>query len=210
MITFLEFLQNTIGTENVDSSKVEQLYDKTKISVKLVQLYDKMTNQNLLKNINTIAPLSSNVYGMYLSKENKKIIGNKVYEKLKLLFPKDIMLDQKIQTLPNAVIKKYIPELNEKDLQPSDTIHVNVKKIINELKDDKKSIIEIASTIVHEATHEIELQTTGKTNEIGPKNAENKFVDWVDKNWNLIFGEKKDYENTKRKSKRKTVSTVGS
>ena len=145
-----------------------------------------MTNQNLLKNINTIAPLSSNVYGMYLSKENKKIIGNKVYEKLKLLFPKDIMLDQKIQTLPNAVIKKYIPELNEKDLQPSDTIHVNVKKIINELKDDKKSIIEIASTIVHEATHEIELQTTGKTNEIGPKNAENKFVDWVDKNWNLI------------------------
>lgn len=186
MITFLEFLQNTIGTENVDSSKVEQLYDKTKISVKLVQLYDKMTNQNLLKNINTIAPLSSNVYGMYLSKENKKIIGNKVYEKLKLLFPKDIMLDQKIQTLPNAVIKKYIPELNEKDLQPSDTIHVNVKKIINELKDDKKSIIEIASTIVHEATHEIELQTTGKTNEIGPKNAENKFVDWVDKNWNLI------------------------
>ena len=59
-------------------------------------------------------------------------------------------------------------------------------EIINELKDDKKSIIEIASTIVHEATHEIELQTTGKTNEIGPKNAENKFVDWVDKNWNLI------------------------
>lgn len=186
MITFLEFLQNTIGTENVDSSKVEQLYDKTKISVKLVQLYDKMTNQNLLKNINTIAPLSSNVYGMYLSKENKKIIGSKIYEKLKLLFPKDIMLDQKIQTLPNVVIKKYIPELNEKDLQPSDTIHVNVKKIINELKDDKKSIIEIASTIVHEATHEIELQTTGKTNEVGPKNAEKKFVDWVDKNWNLI------------------------
>jgi hypothetical protein len=31
-----------------------------------------------------------------------------------------------------------------------------------------------------------------------------------DKNWNLIFGEKKDYENTKRKSKRKTVSTMGS
>jgi hypothetical protein len=31
-----------------------------------------------------------------------------------------------------------------------------------------------------------------------------------DKNWNLIFGEKKDNENTKRKSKRKTVSTMGS
>jgi hypothetical protein len=187
MITFLEFLQNTIGTENVDSSKVEQIYNKTKISVKIVQLYDKMTNQSLLKNINTIAPLSSNVYGMYLSKENKKIIGNKSYEKLKLMFPKDMMLNQKLQTLPNAVIKKYLPDVDERDLQPSDTIHVNVKKIINELKSDKKSIIEIASTIVHEATHEIELQTTGTTNEIGPKNAEKKFIDWVEKNWKMII-----------------------
>jgi len=187
MITFLEFLQNTIGTENVDSSKVEQIYNKTKISVKIVQLYDKMTNQSLLKNINTIAPLSSNVYGMYLSKENKKIIGNKSYEKLKLMFPKDMMLNQKLQTLPNAVIKKYLPDMDERDLQPSDTIHVNVKKIINELKSDKKSIIEIASTIVHEATHEIELQTTGTTNEVGPKNAEKKFIDWVEKNWKMII-----------------------
>jgi len=31
-----------------------------------------------------------------------------------------------------------------------------------------------------------------------------------DKNWNLIFGEKKDNENKLSKSKRKTVSTVGS
>ena len=63
----------------------------------------------------------------------------------------------------------------------------NSKKIINELKSDKKSIIEIASTIVHEATHEIELQTTGTTNEVGPKNAEKKFIDWVEKNWKMII-----------------------
>jgi hypothetical protein len=31
-----------------------------------------------------------------------------------------------------------------------------------------------------------------------------------DKNWNLIFGEKKDNENTKCKSKRKKISAVGS
>ena len=31
-----------------------------------------------------------------------------------------------------------------------------------------------------------------------------------DKNWNLIFGEKKDNENTKCKSKRKKISAVDS
>ena len=31
-----------------------------------------------------------------------------------------------------------------------------------------------------------------------------------DKNWNLIFGEKKDNENAKCKSKRKKISAVGS
>ena len=52
--------------------------------------------------------------------------------------------------------------------------------------DSKEAVIEIASTIVHEATHSIEFQSTGKTNEIGPQNAERKFIDWVSKNWKTI------------------------
>lgn len=186
-MNFKEWLgQNTVGTELVDSSKIEALYSKANLSIKIVQLYSKMTGQKLLNNISTIAPLSSGVYGMYMSKENKRVIGPSVLNKLKLLFPKDLLLQQKLQTLPSAVIKQYIPDINEKDIQPSDTIRVNVQKIVSKLGDSKEAILEIASTIIHEATHELELQNTGKTNEIGPRNAENKFIQWAKQNWNII------------------------
>lgn len=186
-INFLKWLEmNTLGTEYVDESKIDALYQNAKISVKLVQLYDKFNQVKLLHNINTILPLNSNVYGLYMSGENKKVIGNSVLDKLKLIFPKDQLINQKIQKLPNFVIKKYIPDLNPEDLKPSDTIHVNIKKIVDQYGDSKEAIIEIASTIVHEATHEIELQSTGKTDEIGPQKAEKVFVSWVFKNWNMI------------------------
>ena len=178
--------QTTVGTELVDSSKIDALYEKAKISVQIVQLYDKMTNQKLLTNISTIAPLSSGVYGMYMSSENHKVIGKEVLDKMKLLFPKDIMLDKKLQTLPNAVLKQYLPDLDEKQIIPSDTIHVNIQKILKQLGDTPQAILEIASTIIHEATHELELQTTGKTSEVGPVAAERKFIDWSKSNWNLL------------------------
>ena len=178
--------QTTVGTELVDSSKIDVLYEKAKISVQIVQLYDKMTNQKLLTNISTIAPLSSGVYGMYMSSENHKVIGKEVLDKMKLLFPKDIMLDKKLQTLPNAVLKQHLPDLDEKQIIPSDTIHVNIQKILKQLGDTPQAILEIASTIIHEATHELELQTTGKTSEVGPVAAERKFIDWSKSNWNLL------------------------
>ena len=178
--------QTTVGTELVDSSKIDALYEKAKISVQIVQLYDKMTNQKLLTNISKIAPLSSGVYGMYMSSENHKVIGKEVLDKMKLLFPKDIMLDKKLQTLPNAVLKQYLPDLDEKQIIPSDTIHVNIQKILKQLGDTPQAILEIASTIIHEATHELELQTTGKTSEVGPVAAERKFIDWSKSNWNLL------------------------
>jgi hypothetical protein len=48
--------------------------------------------------------------------------------------------------------------------------------------------LEIASTIVHECTHELELQTTGRTSEVGPVAASQRFLDWTKKNWNTIVG----------------------
>lgn len=187
ILNFSEWMeQSTVGTEFVDESKIDQIYIGAKKSVQIVQMYDKMTGQKLLTNINTILPLSSGSYGLYMSAENKKVIGGDVLNKLKLIFPKDTMLSQKIQTIPNAIIKKYIPDLDEKKIQPSDTIHVNIQKILNQFGDSPQAILEIASTIVHEATHEIELQTTGKTNEIGPMAAEKKFMDWVKQNWRML------------------------
>ena len=41
MIKFTHWLENrTLGTEEVDSSQIERIYDKAKISVELVQRYD--------------------------------------------------------------------------------------------------------------------------------------------------------------------------
>ena len=186
------FEQNTIGTEFVDESRIDAIYDKAKISVKLVQIYDEgrspdlksdPSKRKLLLNINTILPLSSGAYGLYVSSENKKVIGQDVLNKMRLIFPKDMMLNQKLQSLPNAVIKKYIPDLDDRQIQASDTIHVNVNKIISQFGDGIHSIIEIASTIVHEATHELELQYYGKTSEEGPLKAEASFANWVKNNW---------------------------
>jgi hypothetical protein len=187
--------QSTLGTEFVDESKIDSVYDKAKLSVKLVQLYDEGRSANLkdppdkrklLLNINAILPLNSGVYGLYVSSENKKVLGRDVINKMRLMFPKDVMLNQKLQTLPNFIIKKYIPDIDERQIQPSDTIHVNITKTVSELGDSVESIIEIASTIVHEATHELELQYYGKTDETGPQAEERKFVAWAVKNWVTI------------------------
>lgn len=186
-MNFKEFFnQTTLGTENVDSSQIESIYNKAKLSIRLVQLYGRSTQQQLLKNINTVANLSSGVYGMYMSRENRRTIGKDVVDKFKLLFPKDMMINQKLQTLPTAVIKQYFPDIDERHLQPSDTIRVNVSRIVRELGDTKEAIVEIASTIVHEATHELEMQNYGKTDESGPKSAEVHFHNWVQQNWNMI------------------------
>ena len=114
---------------------------------------------------------------LYVSKENKKALGPEVLNKLKLIFPGDMLLHQKLQTLPTAVIKQYLPDIDEKKIQPSDSIHVNINRILQTVKNDpKRAIIEIGATIVHEATHDKEYHQTGKTNEINPEKAEKNFA----------------------------------
>ena len=185
MAGFRHWLENTVGTDEVQS-KIDHIYNKAKYAIKLVQLYGRATNQKILNNISTIAPLNSGVYGLYTSSENKKVIGPAVANKVKFKFGQNVMQQNALNRVPNAVIKQYIPDIDERQIVPSDVIHVNVQRIVRELGDTKEAVVEIASTIVHEATHEIEFQTTGKTSEIGPKAAEKAFHDWVQKNWNTI------------------------
>jgi len=178
--------ESTIGTEYVDESQIDSQYVKAKISVKLVRLYDQVTGLGLLKNISTIATLNAGAYGLYSSSENKKIIGPQIVNKLKMKFGTDVMAANKINTIPNAVIKKYIPDIDVRQLQPSDVIRVNVRKHLATHGDTLDAIIEIASTIVHECTHEMELQNLGQTSEVGPVAAERKFVTWFRSNWTSI------------------------
>lgn len=198
---FLDYIneQSTIGTEFVDERQIDAAYDKSKYAVKLVQIYSQMTGQKLLNNISTISTLNQGVYGLYNSGENKKIIGNQVANKVKMTFGDDVIQGQKLDQVPNAVIKKYIPDIDLKHLQPSDVIRVNVQKHIAAHGDTLETVIEIASTIVHEATHEIELQTTGQTNETGPENASKQFLSWVKSNWNTIIQRIPDLNKLPRK-----------
>jgi hypothetical protein len=198
---FLDYIneQSTIGTEFVDERQIDAAYDKSKYAVKLVQIYSQMTGKKLLNNISTISTLNQGVYGLYNSGENKKIIGNQVANKVKMTFGDDVIQGQKLDQVPNAVIKKYIPDIDLKHLQPSDVIRVNVQKHIAAHGDTLETVIEIASTIVHEATHEIELQTTGQTNETGPENASKQFLSWVKSNWNTIIQRIPDLNKLQRK-----------
>ena len=178
-ISFKTWLEiNTIGTKEVEESKIDALYDKAKISVKLVQMF----NEKLLYNINTIIPLQSGVYGLYNSAKNQKVIDQQEAEKIRLKFGKDVIEKHQIDMIPNVVLKQKVPELDLNKIHPSDTIEVNVSRILKEFGNTKRAVIEIASTIVHEATHENELQTKGSTNEIGPKAAEVQFMNWVKAN----------------------------
>ena len=177
---------STVGTENVDERQIDSAYKSAKYSVQLVRLYDKLTNQSLLKNISTIALLQSGAYGLYSSSENKKVIGPSIVNKLKMKFGTDMLMSNRLNTIPNAVIKQYIPDIDVNQLQPSDVIRVNVQKHLATHGDTLQAIIEIASTIVHECTHELELQKTGKTSEVGPVQAEKVFIDWVSKHWQVI------------------------
>lgn len=189
MQSFISWMENnTVGSENVES-KIDYLYSKAKYAIKLVQLYGRATGQKILNNISTIAPLYSGVYGLYNSAENKKVIGPAASARINFKFGSDVMNQQQsnIHKLPNVVIKKYIPDIDEKQLFPSDIIHVNVQKIVRELGDTKEAVIEIASTIIHESTHESEFQNTGKTDETGPKRAEEEFKSWIAKNWNSVI-----------------------
>ena len=178
--------QNTVGTEEVDSRQLDAAYDKAKYAVRLVRLYDKMTNQKLLTNISTIATLSQGVFGLYNSGENKKVIGPAAAAKLRMRFGQDVMANNTLNRLPTVVIKQYVPDIDERQIQPSDVIHVNVQKHLAAHGDSMATILEIASTIVHECTHELEMQATGRTSEAKPQAAERAFMTWVQKNWQTI------------------------
>lgn len=177
---------NTLGTDEMQS-QIDAVYDKAKYAIKLAQEYVKTLNgpeRNLLKNISTVAPLNSGVYGLYNSAENKAVLGPGVANKIRFEFGADAMRQQaNLQRLPAAVIRQYLPDVDPRQIAPSDVIHVNVQKIVRDLGDSAAAVMEIASTIIHEATHEMEYRTTGKTDETGPKAAEARFMMWAKNNW---------------------------
>lgn len=183
---------STLGTEFVDETQIDAVYDKAKYAVKLVQLYDETLpkDKKLLLNISTIATLNQGVYGMYASSEDKKFLGQQAAAKLRLRFGDEAVQkavqDGSLNRLPIVVLKQYVPDIDTSQIKSSDIIHVNVRQHLMKHGDTLNAVLEIASTIVHECTHELERQLTGKTSEAGPVVAERVFMAWVKQNWQNI------------------------
>lgn len=177
---------NTLNNDLVDESQIDRIYDKAKIAVDLVRTYGKETNKKLLNNISTIANLASGAYGLYNSKFNKKILSKTAEQKIRFKFGDDIFNNNKLNNIPEIVIKKYLPDVREDEVIPSDTIFVNVSRIIRESKTNWDAIIQIASTIVHESTHEKEREEKGNTSEVLPEAEEKLFLAWFMRNKDKI------------------------
>lgn len=174
--------------KQVDERQIDAIYQKANKAVELVRMYD----PKLLENISTIADLPSGAYGLYNSGENKKVLPQNTERSL-LYWGK--IQRQNLNTIPEKVILQYYPQLKPQDITPSDTIRVNVHRIMREFQSDFDRIIQIASTIVHEATHEIERETTGKTSETTAYAAERKFMSWVQANLKTIMAKFPDVSN---------------
>jgi hypothetical protein len=64
----------------------------------------------------------------------------------------------------------------ENSIEANDTIRVNINKILSEIDSEYLQVIEVASTIIHEATHANEMEEQGGTSEAGPEAAERAFA----------------------------------
>ena len=174
MRTWHEFIQA------VDERQIDQLYSKAHIATEIVKMY----NPRILNNISVIANLASGAYGVYNSGENQKVVPKDVESNL-IYYGR---IDRRsLNNIPKKTLMQYYPQLPQDAIKTSDTIRVNVRRIMQEAGSDFEAIIEIASTIIHEATHEMERETTGTTSEVGPVAAEHTFINWVKQNRNTLM-----------------------
>jgi hypothetical protein len=178
----------TLGTELVND-QISNEYNKAKFAIDLVREYDStkpdqegndLKRRKLLPNINTIAKLSAGprVFGLFNPAEDNQIISGNKFETDKM----NAFFKGKIQSVPESMIKKYFPTADPNLIKQSSIIRVNVPQIKAKFGDSPKTVLEIAKTIVHEATHELERQITGSTKD-GPgsavENAEAEFETWA-------------------------------
>lgn len=181
MKTWLEFFQG-----KTDFSQIERIYKKANMSVDLArkykptiprvkQLMKMLKIDNVLENISTIANLPSGAYGYYFSGENKKIIPP---EMQKFIYFQNV---RNFGNIPKSELAKRLDPKIVDQIKHSDTIHVNVQRILKDSKDDREAILKIASVIVHEAVHELEREATGDTNEILPVQAQEDFMRQAEK-----------------------------
>ena len=200
-IKFVKWLklreQSTVGTEFVNASQVLSKYGRVKDSIELVRMYDQhlADDRKILADISTIADLhSGQAFGLFINTDNSNVIGQDVLDQIRKVYPNDPLIDKKVQKLSRKQILDHLPKdvsqkINPRKIIPSAVIRLNISDHLRKYGDSPAAIIEIASTIVHEATHVMEYRDKGETYD-GPgtevEKAEASFKGWVKQNWNVI------------------------
>jgi hypothetical protein len=209
-----EIAAGTLETEIVDSKQIETIYNKSDNAVALVRRYGTQEGEHdwikkrlgwkgprndfgYLLNISTVLSLTGdNIYGLFNSKENTRILDGQgiTFRTNQEITRQQMQKQELLKNLAFNVIKQQFPDVDTNAIHDSSIIHVNVQDIINDKKQqgltginlEKAIIAEIASTIVHESTHQLERTWLGKTDENGPREAEAKFMNWLQRNPKLL------------------------
>jgi hypothetical protein len=165
-----------MNQRGVDETQIDAIYNKAKISVELVRWY----KPALLANVSTIANLATGSYGLFNSGENQDLLDPSEQQKIIIQSGGKVthqqLHDPKYQS---QVLQQYYPNVDARHIKPGDTIHVNVRRIIMQSKSDYEAVLQIASTIVHESTHDNEFRKVKHTSETGPVAEEHLFMRWV-------------------------------
>ena len=130
-------------TKEPDISQIDLIYNKSDVALKLAEAWPE--GKRLLSKVSVVGNLASGVYGIFMSKENKKILPPDIDSKIIHYGKVD---KNQIQTLPNAYIKQMFPDIDVNRIQETDTIHVNVRRIITEIKDDLNRIMVMGCKVI--------------------------------------------------------------
>ena len=162
-----------------NSLNVALNYDKANLAIQLVNEFD----SSILRNVSTVIPLSGNAYGVYMNSDNLK----QMPEDIRMIF-RGSMDDNQINMTPKATLIDYLqryqgrPGFEDYDfsnaqnsIEVSDTIRINVDKILREIDSSYLQVIEVASTIIHEATHVNESEENLNDTEAAPEANERAF-----------------------------------
>lgn len=189
-----------------DAAQSEHNWIKTTLGIKGTKPF------GYLRNISMVAPLSGNNYGLFNSSETERFIDANIvkdnkqgppqssqpvtFKPLTELSPDEIQKRDFLKQMALDVITQKFPNIDLTGIHTSATIHVNVQSIVRDvtkqfgkvtdpaklLEIDKAIIKQIASTIVHESTHELEYKKKAKSTEALPEQAQQRFETWVDNN----------------------------
>src|SRR4051812_5966196 len=135
-MTFKEFVN--YKNRQIDTSKVNSVYDKAEIGVALAIQWDEQVNKGFLfQRVNAVTELGGNKYGLFastLGKPDKRIIISGG--------------EMAANPFPSSRSLNKHPELNQPRVIKGFPIQINVRQIVNDSPDDVAAVRRIGGVAV--------------------------------------------------------------